>query len=79
MTLKFLDRWSWKLLFIGIPLLGLGWVLGRYDAVLGTVSKVVGVLAVIVGVLMIVWRSRLPDDGQVHQSPRIGAGPSDRR
>ena len=59
-----IDAWSWRLIFVGLALAGLGLAVRRSDAELGGWIVVVGVVAMGVGAGLIWWRSRLDDAGR---------------
>ena len=61
---KTLETWTWRLIFGGLIVFGLGLAVGGRDASLGTVIAATGVVVAIVGAGMVWVRSRRgPGDG----------------
>jgi len=61
---KTLETWTWRLIFGGLIVLGLGLALMGRDASLGTAIAAAGVVVAIVGAGMVWVRSRRgPEDG----------------
>jgi hypothetical protein len=66
MTKSLAEGWAWRLIFGGVLVAALGWVMytgprtAGYDAGLWMVGA--GGVAVVVGIWMVWWRSRQGDD-----------------
>lgn len=59
MKISTLDTWSWRLIYGGLFIGGLGIAVVRQDEPLGWVLTAGGAAAAVAGVAMIGWRARI--------------------
>ena len=59
-TIKVLEVWSWRLIYIGLVVVALGVAVTRTGEALGWAIGVTGAVAAVTGLVMMIVRSRMP-------------------